>query len=214
MAINPQTRCGTCGDPLNMTACAGCARRDYDGMRDFQAKFIKCDHERRALLTQVEGLRKALDGAVTWLQYTPEGRSIHQVGGQPGDWLRSALAALDVATEKKQCVRPIEEVIAELAAQVPPEAWAKVKPKIEELLGRSAKRIDEKAPCSVCGRPTGGCCTVEGRHPDKRVEAGPKKEECCCQPAGPGLKEFCPGCPVHAENPQHEDDVAKRKEGP
>lgn len=26
---------------------------------------------------------------------------------------------------------------------------------------------DEKAPCEVCGRPTGGCCTVFANPPEK-----------------------------------------------
>lgn len=40
---------------------------------------------------------------------------------------------------------------------------------------------------------------------EKRVEPQHKKE-CCCQEYGKhGEKEFCPGCPVHAENPKHED---------
>lgn len=31
-----------------------------------------------------------------------------------------------------------------------------------------------EAPCEVCGRPTGGCCTVAGQHPEKPpLYAGP-----------------------------------------
>lgn len=54
-----QVKCETCGDVLVYSTCNGCARRDYDGMRDFQKKYIDCDHERRELLRQLDEAIKA-----------------------------------------------------------------------------------------------------------------------------------------------------------
>jgi len=52
-------KCDTCGDVLVYSTCNGCARRDYDGMRDFQKKYIDSDHERRELLRQLDETIKA-----------------------------------------------------------------------------------------------------------------------------------------------------------
>lgn len=60
MEIEFRDKCEVCGDPLQLTACAGCARRDYEGMREMQAKYIKADHDKRALELQVEELQKEL----------------------------------------------------------------------------------------------------------------------------------------------------------
>lgn len=49
----PKQICATCGDELKMTTCDGCARRDYDGMRSMQEKFIKADAELKTALLQL-----------------------------------------------------------------------------------------------------------------------------------------------------------------
>jgi hypothetical protein len=39
--------------------------------------------------------KETLEMAVAWLTQTPEGKSIPQVSGQPGEWLRMALAVIE-----------------------------------------------------------------------------------------------------------------------
>lgn len=83
--MHPMT-CGTCGDPTNMTACAGCARRDLEGMRSFQVKFMKADHEKRELELQKRDLSDAL-----WTAYAELRRFRPEVNGAVFDEVCIAL---------------------------------------------------------------------------------------------------------------------------
>lgn len=59
MKEKQQVKCDACGDILVYSTCNGCARRDYEGMREFQKKYIDCDHERREVLRQLDEVIKA-----------------------------------------------------------------------------------------------------------------------------------------------------------
>jgi hypothetical protein len=77
-------KCDTCGDILTWSTCDGCARRDYEGMRDMQAKFIKADNERRELLLQLEAVKTAEGIAVE--QHNLADAEARSLKLQIGEW--------------------------------------------------------------------------------------------------------------------------------
>lgn len=99
--MNLQT-CGICGDVLRTTTCDGCARRDYEGMRDMQAKFIKADHERRELLLQIEEKNRALFNIINVIGPTSAAKCEGCLF-EMEEALRIARAAYEDKTEKRKC---------------------------------------------------------------------------------------------------------------
>ena len=69
----------------------------------------------------------------------------------------------------------------------------------------SVVRYEHYGVCKMQG--CGICLEVDriGKVPQDTVKRKESAGECCCQPMGDGVKEFCPGCPVHAMHPKHED---------
>jgi hypothetical protein len=55
------------------------------------------------LISAAPELLEALEMAVSWLTNTPEGRSIPQVNGQPGEWLEKAREVIVKAKGEKSC---------------------------------------------------------------------------------------------------------------
>ena len=58
------------------------------------------DHPDARLIASAPDLYSALEEAISWLTETDKGRSIEQINGQPGEWMRKAQDAIKKARGK------------------------------------------------------------------------------------------------------------------
>jgi hypothetical protein len=117
---DPAKKCEVCGDPKVPAACAGCARRDLEGMREFQAKFIKSDHERRDLELQVREEQKKADGYMAVLGAIRAVLILDKVDKMSPELRKALWLDQDTALDLQRVRREVVEAAKELKGK---ERW-------------------------------------------------------------------------------------------